>query len=184
MQWLQDENKVQWLQDQNKVQWLQDQNKVQWLQDQNKVQWLQDQNKSNVDSLKNVQLVGRHFRNKKNKEYLKARIDELETNSKIRRPSGTLAKEQGSPKLVTDYGAQRARFFIWAIKLRMRWAGHVAHVGQRRGVYRDLVGKPEGKRPPGRCRPRWEDNIKMDLQEVVAWTGRSWIRIGTGGGHL
>jgi len=46
----------------------------------------------------------------------------------------------------------------------MRWAGHVAGMGERRGVYRALVGKPEGKRPLGR--PRWEDNIKMDLQEV------------------
>jgi len=50
---------------------------------------------------------------------------------------------------------------------RMRWAGHVARVGESRGVYRVLVGKPEGKRPLGRPRPRWEDNIKMDLQEVV-----------------
>ena len=49
---------------------------------------------------------------------------------------------------------------------RMRWVGHVAHVGEGRGVYRALVGKPEGKRPLGRPRRRWEDNIKMDLQEV------------------
>ena len=46
---------------------------------------------------------------------------------------------------------------------RMRWAGYVARMGERRGVYRDLVGKPEGKRPLGRSRRRWEDNIKMDL---------------------
>ena len=46
---------------------------------------------------------------------------------------------------------------------RMRWAGHVARMGQGRGVYRVLVGKPEGKRPLGRPRRRWEDNIKMDL---------------------
>jgi len=44
---------------------------------------------------------------------------------------------------------------------RMRWAGHVARVGKRRGVYRVLVGKPEGKRPLGRPRRRWEDNIKI-----------------------
>ena len=50
---------------------------------------------------------------------------------------------------------------------RMRWAGHVARMGQGRGVYRVLVGKPEGKRPLGRPRRRWEDNIKMDPQEVV-----------------
>ena len=49
---------------------------------------------------------------------------------------------------------------------RMRWAGHVARIGQGRGVYMVLVGKPEGKRPLGRPRRRWEDNIKMDLQEV------------------
>ena len=48
----------------------------------------------------------------------------------------------------------------------MRWAGHVARMGERRGVYRFLVGKPEGKRPLGRPRRRWEDNIKMNLQEV------------------
>jgi len=48
----------------------------------------------------------------------------------------------------------------------MRWAGHVARMGEGRGVYRVLVGKPEGKRPLGRPRRRWEDNIKMDLQEV------------------
>ena len=48
----------------------------------------------------------------------------------------------------------------------MRWAWHVVHMGERRGVYRGLVGKPEGKRPLGRPRRRWEDNIKTDLQEV------------------
>ena len=49
---------------------------------------------------------------------------------------------------------------------RMRWAGHVACMGERTCVYRVLVGKPEGKRPLGRPKCRWEDNIKMDLQEV------------------
>ena len=69
---------------------------------------------------------------------------------------------------------------------RMRWAGHVARMGERRGIYRILVGKPQGKRPLRRSRRRWEDNIKMDLQEVggVVGTGWSWLRIGTGGGHL
>ena len=49
-----------------------------------------------------------------------------------------------------------------------------------------LVERPEGKRPLGRPRRRWEDNIKMDLQEVGCgvWTGSSWLRMGTGGGHL
>jgi hypothetical protein len=62
------------------------------------------------------------------------------------------------------------------IKLRrMRWAGHVMQMGEKRGVCRVLVGKPEGKRPLGRPRHRWEDNIRMDLQEVgcgvVNWIG-------------
>jgi len=49
---------------------------------------------------------------------------------------------------------------------RMRWAGHVARMGEGRGVHRVLVGKSEGKRPLGRPRRRWEDNIKMDLRKV------------------
>ena len=49
---------------------------------------------------------------------------------------------------------------------RMRWAGHVARMGEDRGVYRVLVGKPEGKRPLGRSRRRWVGNIRMNLQEV------------------
>jgi hypothetical protein len=88
----------------------------------------------------------------------------------------------------------------------------VARMGEGRGAHGVLVGRPEGKRPLGRPRHRWEDNIKMDLQEVgggcgdwmelaqdrdrwralvsevinclVVGTGRSWLRIGTGGGHL
>jgi hypothetical protein len=65
---------------------------------------------------------------------------------------------------------------------RMRWAGHAADLAEMRGVYRVLVGKPEGKRQLERPRPRWEDNIKMDLQEVGcgAWTGSIWLGIGTG----
>jgi len=58
---------------------------------------------------------------------------------------------------------------------RMRWAGHVAHMGEGRGVYRVLVGKPEGKRPLGRPRRRWEDNIKIDLREVEA--GGDWMEL-------
>jgi hypothetical protein len=69
---------------------------------------------------------------------------------------------------------------------RMRWAGHLARVGEKRGAYRILVGRPEGRRPLGRHRRRWEDNIKIDLQEVGwgAWTGLGWLRIGTGSGLL
>jgi len=59
-------------------------------------------------------------------------------------------------------------------------------MGERKGVYRVLVGKPEGKRPRGRLRLRWENIIKKELQEVRCgvWTGSNWLRIGTGGGHL
>ena len=59
---------------------------------------------------------------------------------------------------------------------RMRWAGHVARMGEDRGVHRVLVGKPEGKRPLGRPRRRWEDNIKMDLQEVGGGRG-DWMEL-------
>jgi len=57
----------------------------------------------------------------------------------------------------------------------MRWAGHVALISEERGVYRVLVGKPEGRRPMGRPKRRWVDNIRMDLQEVgcgyMDWIG-------------
>ena len=52
------------------------------------------------------------------------------------------------------------------IKSRIMWAGHVARVEESTGVYRVYVGKPEGKRPFGRSRSRWEDNTKKDIQEV------------------
>jgi len=58
----------------------------------------------------------------------------------------------------------------------MRWAGRVARMGERRGVYRVLVGKPEGKGRLGRPRHRWDDNIKMDLQEVGCG-GVDWIEM-------
>jgi hypothetical protein len=59
-------------------------------------------------------------------------------------------------------------FYSFIIKLRrMRWAGHVARMGEKRNVYRLLVGKPEGKRPLGRPRRKWIYNIKMDLSEIV-----------------
>jgi hypothetical protein len=68
----------------------------------------------------------------------------------------------------------------------MRLAWNVARMGEGRGVYRVLVGKPEGKRPLGRRRRRWEDTNRMDLQEVGLGvrTGLAWFRIGTGVGRL
>jgi hypothetical protein len=62
---------------------------------------------------------------------------------------------------------------------RLRWAGHVACMGEGRGVYRVLAGKPEGKRPVGRPRRRWEDNIKLDLREIRI-DGTNWIRVAQG----
>ena len=72
---------------------------------------------------------------------------------------------------------------VRVIKLRrMRSAGHVARMEDRRGVYRVLVGKPEGNRPLGRPRRRWEDNTKMDLQEVgcgcMDWIDLAQVRDG------
>jgi hypothetical protein len=57
---------------------------------------------------------------------------------------------------------------------RLKWAGHVARIEAKRNAYRILVGKPEGKRPPGRLRRSWLDNIKMDLREI-GWDGKDWI---------
>jgi hypothetical protein len=69
---------------------------------------------------------------------------------------------------------------------RIRWAGHVTQMGEKRNSYRLLVGKPEGKRQLGRPRTRWMDNIRMNLGEVgwcvVDWM--VWLKIGTGGGFL
>jgi hypothetical protein len=57
---------------------------------------------------------------------------------------------------------------------RMRWAGHVARMGQTRNAYRIVVGKPEGKRPLGRPKRRWVDNIKIDLREI-GWDDMDWF---------
>jgi hypothetical protein len=59
---------------------------------------------------------------------------------------------------------------------RISWAGHVTHMGEGRGVYRVLSGSPEGKRPLGRPRRKWEDNIKMDLREIGI-DGTNWIQL-------
>jgi hypothetical protein len=65
---------------------------------------------------------------------------------------------------------------IWVVESRrMRWVRHVARIGEKRGACRILVGRPEGRRPLGRPKRRWENNIKMDLQEV-GW-GMDWIEL-------
>ena len=71
-------------------------------------------------------------------------------------------------KLHTEehYDLYCSPYITRVIKSRMRWARHVTRMRERRGVYRVLVGKPEGKIPLGKLRRRWEDNSKLDLQEV------------------
>jgi hypothetical protein len=59
---------------------------------------------------------------------------------------------------------------------RMRWAGHVARIGEKTNAYRILMGNPEGKRPLRRQRSRWANNIKMDLREI-RWDGMDWIDV-------
>jgi len=68
----------------------------------------------------------------------------------------------------------------------MRRVEHEAYMGKKRGACRVLVGKLGGKRPLGRTRHRWDDNIKMDLQKVgwEEWTGLIWLRTGSGSWHL
>ena len=66
---------------------------------------------------------------------------------------------------------------VWVIKSRrMRWAGHVARIGEEKGLYSILLGKPEGRRSVGRPRRRWVDNIRMDFQELGCGY-MDWIRL-------
>ena len=66
---------------------------------------------------------------------------------------------------------------VRVIKSRsVRWAGHVTRVGERRDLYRVLLGKPEGKKPLGRPKRRWENSVKIDLQEVGCWS-KDWIEL-------
>ncbi|KAJ4439539.1 hypothetical protein ANN_07663 [Periplaneta americana] len=76
-----------------------------------------------------------------------------------------------SPDIIRNIKSRRLR--------SLRWAGHVARMGESRNAYRVLVGRPEGKRPLGRPRRRWEDNIKMDLREV-GYDDRDWINLAQG----
>jgi hypothetical protein len=68
------------------------------------------------------------------------------------------------------------RSIIRMIKSGVRWAEHVARRGETRNIYKILVRKPEGKRPLGRPRSRWVDNIKMDVREIE-WNGMDWINL-------
>jgi hypothetical protein len=77
----------------------------------------------------------------------------------------------------TDHAENCITYIVRVIKSRIiRWAGHVARMGEGRGVYRVSVGRPEGKRPLGRPRRRWENNIKLDLREIGI-DGANWIQL-------
>jgi hypothetical protein len=89
-------------------------------------------------------------------------------NRVLRRIFGPKSEEDRSRrKLHNDelHSLYSSLNIVWVIKSRrMRWAGHAACMGEGRGVYRVLFGRPKGKRPLGRFRHRWEDNIKLDLK--------------------
>jgi hypothetical protein len=101
-------------------------------------------------------------------------------NRVLRRIFGPKRDEDGSwRKLHNDelHSLYSSPNIVRMIKSRrMRWVGHVARMGEGRGVYRVLVGRPEGKRPLGRPRSRWEDNIKLYLREAGI-DGANWIRL-------
>jgi hypothetical protein len=101
-------------------------------------------------------------------------------NRVLRRIFGPKREEDGSwRKLHNDelHSLYSSLNIIRVIKSRrMRWVEHVARMGEGRGVYSVLVGRPEGKRPLGRPRRMWEDNIKMDLREIGIG-GANWIQL-------
>ena len=113
----------------------------------------------------------RVFENKVLRKIFGAKKDKL-TEEWIKLHNAELHTLHSSPNIIRDLKSRR-----------LRWAGHVARMEQSRNAYRVLVGKPEGKRPLGRPRHTWEDNIKIDLRKVGCDPG-DWIdlaEIGTNG---
>jgi hypothetical protein len=101
-------------------------------------------------------------------------------NRVLRKIFGPKREEDGSWKILHNDELHSLYFSRNIVRViisrRMRWAGHVAHTGEGRDVYRVSVGRPEGKRPLERPRRRWEDNIKLDLREIGI-DGANWIRL-------
>jgi hypothetical protein len=101
-------------------------------------------------------------------------------NRELRMIFGPKREEDGSWKKLYNYelhSLYSSPNVVRVIKSRrLRWVGHVARMGEGRGVYRVLVGRPEDKRPLGRPRRRWEDNIKLDLREIKI-NGANWTEL-------
>jgi hypothetical protein len=101
-------------------------------------------------------------------------------NKVLRKTFGPRREEDGSWRKLHNYELHNLFSLPTIVRViksrRMRWAGHVARMGKGRGVCRILVGRPEGKRPLGRPKRRWEDNIKLDLMDIGI-DGANWIRL-------
>jgi hypothetical protein len=88
-------------------------------------------------------------------------------------------RKQHNEELPDIYSSPSIRVITIIKSRRMRWVGHVARMGIQINAYRLLVGKPEGKRPPGKPRRKWVANIRMDLEEV-GWSDEDWIGLAQG----